>query len=73
MRSYYQVLGVSEGASQDQIEKRYLLLSHTWDPKKVVGEKQREGVRREFQRIEDAYTVLSHPEKRKTYHRKLSL
>ena len=63
-RDYYEVLGVPRGASEDEIRKAFRKLARQYHPdvakdKKVAEEK--------FKEINEAYEVLSDPEKRKKY------
>ena len=66
-KDYYGTLGVSRDASLDDIKKAYRLLVKEWHPdrhfedKKVAEEK--------FKEIQEAYEVLSDPEKKKLYDR----
>src|SRR6186713_2399796 len=63
-RDYYEVLGVARGASEDEIRKSFRKLARQYHPdvakdKKVAEEK--------FKEINEAYEVLSDPEKRRKY------
>ena len=60
MKDYYEVLGVSRGASQDDIKKAYRNLAHKYHPDKG-GDEQK------FKEINEAYQVLSNQEKRSQY------
>lgn len=63
-KDYYQVLGVSENASSDQIKKAYRKLAVQFHPDKNPGNKEAEA---KFKEISEAYYVLSDPERRKQY------
>jgi len=57
---YYEVLGVSKGASQDEIKKAFHKLAHKYHPDKGGDEKK-------FKEINEAYQVLSNKDKRAQY------
>ena len=61
---YYETLGVSRGASQDQIRKAYRRLARKYHPDVNPGDKSAE---ERFKNIQEAYDVLSDPKKRKVY------
>lgn len=62
-KDYYEVLGLSKGASADEIKKAYRKLALEYHPdrnkSKDAGEK--------FKEVTKAYEVLSDPQKRQTY------
>lgn len=60
MEDYYQVLGLSRNASQEEIRKAYRKLAHKYHPDKGGDEKK-------FKEISEAYSVLSDKEKRAQY------
>ena len=62
---YYQILGVSRDATQDEIKKAYRKLALKYHPDKAKGDKQ--AAEEKFKQISEAYAVLSDPEKRKQY------
>src|SRR5436189_5291526 len=63
-KDLYDALGVSRGASQDEIKKSYRKLVRQYHPDKNPGDKEAE---ERFKEIQGAYDVLSDPEKRKKY------
>jgi molecular chaperone DnaJ len=63
-KDFYDALGVSRTASQDEIKKAYRKLVRQYHPDKNPGDKEAE---ERFKEIQGAYDVLSDPEKRKQY------
>ena len=63
-RDYYQILGVSRSASQDDIRKAYRKLARKYHPDINPGNKEAEN---KFKEISVANDVLSDPQKRKLY------
>jgi molecular chaperone DnaJ len=64
VRDLYEVLGVSKSASQDEIKKAYRKLARKHHPDSNPGDAAAE---ERFKELQDAYDVLSDPEKRKQY------
>ncbi|MEA2083818.1 MAG: DnaJ C-terminal domain-containing protein [Thermodesulfobacteriota bacterium] len=62
--NYYKVLGVSKGASGDEIKKAYRKLALKYHPDQNLGDKQAE---EKFKEVNEAYAVLSDTEKRRQY------
>jgi len=60
MKDYYQILGVSKQAPQDEIKKAYRKLAHKYHPDKGGDEKK-------FKEINEAYQILSDQKKRNQY------
>ncbi|XP_042464984.1 dnaJ protein ERDJ3B-like [Zingiber officinale] len=65
-KSYYDVLQVAKGASEEQIKRAYRKLALKYHPDKNPGNKEAD---RKFAEINNAYEVLSDGEKRKIYDR----
>lgn len=63
-KDYYEVLGVSKSASLADIKKAYRKLARKYHPDLNPGDKAAES---RFKEIQEAYSVLSNPEKRKNY------
>ncbi len=63
-KDYYKILGVSKDASQEEIKKAFRKLAVKYHPDKNKGNKEAE---EKFKEINEAYAVLSDPEKRKQY------
>ena len=61
---YYKTLGIEKGASAEDIKKVYRKLALKWHPDKNPDNKAAED---KFKSINEAYAVLSDPEKRKEY------
>lgn len=67
-KDYYKILGVDKNASEEDIKKAYRKLAREHHPD-VVSEKDKEAAEMRFKEINEAYRVLSDPEKRKMYDR----
>lgn len=63
-KDYYKILGVSKTASEDEIRKSFRKLARQYHPD-VAGNKA--GAEDKFKEINEAYEVLSDPEKRRKY------
>src|SRR5919204_4678986 len=63
-RDYYQLLGVAENASTDEIKKAFRRLAKQYHPDRNPNNAQ---AAERFKEINEAHDVLSDPEKRKKY------
>lgn len=64
-KDYYQVLGVAENATAEEIKKKYRKLAVQYHPDKNIGkEKESEA---KFKEISEAYFILSDAKKRAQY------
>ncbi len=64
-KDYYEILGVSKSASDDELKKAYRKLAKKWHPD--ANPDNKEEAEKKFKEIGEAYEVLSNPEKRKMY------
>lgn len=63
-KSYYEILGVSKNATDEEIKKAYRQLAIKYHPDKNKGNKEAE---EKFKEATEAYEVLRDPQKRKLY------
>lgn len=63
-KDYYEVLGLTKGASDDEIKRAFRKLAVQYHPDKNKGNKEAE---EKFKEINEAYQVLSDPEKKARY------
>jgi molecular chaperone DnaJ len=60
-KNYYELLGVTKGASKEEIKKAFYKLASKYHPDKKGGDEAR------FKEVNEAYQVLSNDQKRKEY------
>lgn len=67
-QDYYEILGVKREATEKEIKSAYRKLARKWHPDLHTG-KQKSEAEEKFKKINEAYEVLSDPEKRAKYDR----
>ena len=69
MKDYYQILGILETASQEDIQQAYRRLALVWHPDRHAGEStERIAIATDrFKEIGEAYGILSDPSKKSDY------
>ncbi len=63
-RDYYEVLGLSKGASEEELKQAFRKLSRKYHPDFNPGDKEAE---EKFKEVNEAYEVLSDPDKKARY------
>lgn len=63
-RDYYELLEVSRSAADEELKKAFRKLAMQHHPDRHAGDKKEEEI---FKQINEAYSVLSDPEKRRVY------
>ena len=62
-RDYYEVLGIARSATDEEIKRAFRKLAFKYHPDR----NQEDGATEKFKEINEAYEVLSNPEKRAAY------
>lgn len=66
MKDYYQILGISKDASEEEIKKAYRNLAFKYHPDRNQGNTEAE---ERFKEVSEAYEVLSNAQKKREYDR----
>ena len=60
-KDYYEILGISKSASEEEVKKAYRRLAHKYHPDRAEGDETK------FKEINEAYQTLSNKQKRAQY------
>ncbi|MGH7254222.1 MAG: molecular chaperone DnaJ [Nitrospirales bacterium] len=66
-RDYYEILGVDRNAPDEDLKKAFRRLARQHHPDLQSTEQQKKAAEEKFKEVNEAYEVLSDPEKRKRY------
>ena len=68
-KDLYEILGVSKGASEDELKNAYKKLALKWHPDKFASKSKEEkaNAEKKFKEINEAYQILSDPQKKQQY------
>lgn len=68
-KDFYEILGVSKDASEEEIKKSYKRAAMKWHPDRWVNgtDEEKKAAEEKFKEISEAYEVLSDPQKRANY------
>ena len=65
--NYYQLLGVSEDFTQEELKQKYIEAAHKYNPDFSLDPETKKELSERRKLIQEAYETLSDPEKRETY------
>ena len=63
-KDYYEILGVSKTATDDELKKAYRKMAKKYHPD--ANPDNKEAAEAKFKEVNEAYEVLSNPQKRKS-------
>ena len=72
MKNYYEILGISENASNSEVEKKYAELTAKYHPENFAGEAKKI-VEERLQDVKEAYSVLSDDFLRNQYDKEIGI
>ena len=67
MENLYNILGVANNATTDEIKERFRFLAQAFHPDKFATSKQKKSAENQFIKISEAYQILVNPNKREQY------
>jgi curved DNA-binding protein CbpA len=72
VKTFYEILELSPGATEAEIKEQYRFLIQAWHPDKFSNPVQKDKALEKAKEINQAYAVLSKPERRKQYDQELA-
>lgn len=66
-KDYYKILGLEKSASEDDAKNAYKKLALKWHPDRCKDSNKKQEFEDKFKEISEAYSVLSDPEKKRSY------
>lgn len=64
---YFDLLGVDQNATKDEVQKAFMLKATVWHPDKACNDEDREHYTKVYQDLQVAYKILSNDHSRKQY------
>ena len=71
MKNYYEILEVNENASKEVIDKAYKVLAKKYHPD-LQEEKNKKAAEEKIKSLNEAYEILSNPQKKQAYDAKMA-